>query len=224
MFGTIRHSITKAARKGFVGPYYSGVRGKLRFAFESLVVRRELAFVLERADFRTPPEGTLPDLTVVRISTLEELEQHRARLEHSWYRGVTDSWAGPLSWGERLYLGFLGDEPIAFNFVQEGTAAGFPFYWGRIFATEYRILRAGVAPSHRGQGVNKAMKARLLTELFAIGASRVLADCYELNVPTIRTYQAVGFRPIGRLLVLEIPGLRGFIRWSSLPSSLLPRE
>lgn len=217
MFGSIRRGIAKFMRKGFVGPHYTGLNGKLRFAFESLIVRRELAFVLERDDFRRDSIGSAEGVVLVRIQDLQQLEFHKEQLESAWYPGVTSTWHGPLSWGERLYIGFLGNVPVAFNFVQEGSAAGFPFYWGTLLAGEYRILRAGVAPAFRGKGINKAMKKHILSELFAAGASRVLADCYELNVPTVRTYRSMGFRPIGRLVVLEIPGLRGFIRWSSVP-------
>ncbi len=219
MPSNLRTSLSRIRRKGFEGPYYSGLLGKLRFAFESLLIRRELAFVLHRENFCTPSPTSLPDLVVVRISSHDELERHRPRLEANWYSGVTRSWAGPLSWGEHLYLGFIGEEPVAFNFVQEGSASGFPYYWGRLFTNEFRILRAGVAPARRGGGINKAMKSHILSTLFESGATRVYADCYEKNVPTIRTYRSVGFSAIGRMVVLEIPGLQGFIRWSSLPSS-----
>jgi RimJ/RimL family protein N-acetyltransferase len=57
------------------------------------------------------------------------------------------------------------------------------------------------------------MKRALLRRLFASGATRVLAECYLNNVPSVRTLLRLGFRAVGVLTVVEAPLLRGFVRW-----------
>ncbi len=215
MIERLRRYGQRVSRKGFAGPFHRGVRGKLRFAFESLVYRRERVFVLHPGEFRAAPTPYIPGFRVERISSPETLEPYREALEAAWYPGLLESWRGPWSWGERLYLGLLEGAPVSYNWLQQGTPEGFGTYWGRFFEGEYRILRGAVAPSWRGQGGNTAMKHAILSELFARGATRVYAECYAHNVPSVRTLRALGFREVGQLTVVELPGVRGFIRWST---------
>lgn len=219
MIGRFRILSRKLSRKGFVGPKYRGVVGKIRFAAESLVARRELVFVLHPQDFWDSVVSEPTHIDVVTVSAFSELEEFRARIEERWYPGIIESWRGPWSWGERLYLGLEDGQPISFNWLQLGTAAGAPVYWGRVFQGEYRILRGGVASEHRGKGTNTQMKREILRQLFVAGATRVYAECYEGNVPSIRTLRSLGFRLTGRLHVLGLPGLRGFIRWKVASAS-----
>ena len=205
----------RLARKGFAGPKYSGITGKLRFAIESKVARRERVFLLVPDEFHAVTIRKPTGFDVVQVRSPAALEPYRSALEQAWYPGLLESWKGPWSWGEKLYLGLLDGVPVSYNWLQQGTSSGHNVYWGRFFEGEYRILRGAVAPSWRGQGGNTAMKHAIFTELFAQGATRVYAECYANNIPSIRTLQALGFREIGQLTVLEIPGFRGFIRWSS---------
>lgn len=215
MIERLRRINQRLSRKGFAGPHYQGVAGKLRFAFESLVFRRERVFVLNPDAFGHVRPSKVPGFRVVRIESLPTLDVFRAQLEQAWYPGLLESWHGPWSWGERLYLGLLDNEPVSYNWLQQGTARGHPTYWGRFFEGEYRILRGAVAPAWRGQGGNTAMKYAIIADLFAQGATRIYAECYARNVPSVRTLRSLGFEEVGQLTVLEVPGLRGFIRWSA---------
>jgi len=215
MIERLRQINQRLSRKGFAGPFYQGLRGKLRFAFESLVYRKERVFVLHAEGFRLARVPLVPGFRVIRIESLPALEAYRAQLEQAWYPGLLEMWHGPWSWGERLYLGLLHNEPVSYNWLQKGTAQGHPTYWGRVFEGEYRILRGAVAPSWRGQGGNTAMKHAILADLFAQGAMRIYAECYARNVPSVRTLRSLGFREVGQLTVLEVPGFRGFVRWSA---------
>jgi RimJ/RimL family protein N-acetyltransferase len=207
----------RLSRKGFAGPKYQGMFGKLRFAAESLVARRELTFVLHPADFWAHGGDQSPAIDIIPITDFSALEQYREDLEARWYPGIIESWRGPWSWGERLFLGLDEGRPISFNWLQVGTPAGAPTYTGRVFDQEYRILRGGVAPECRGKGTNTQMKREIIRQLFVAGATRVYAECYEGNIPSIKTLRALGFRVTGCLDVLEVPGLRGFIRWREAP-------
>jgi ribosomal protein S18 acetylase RimI-like enzyme len=203
------------SRKGFTGPYYRGFTGKIRFALESLLFRRERFFVLHKDAFLAVQPPVISGFEVVRIADPEQLEAFRAGLEAAWYPGLLESWRGPWSWGERLYLGLLNGVPVSYNWLQRGTAAGHPTYWGRFYEGEYRILRGAVAPSWRGQGGNTAMKHAIFSTLFAHDATRVYAECYARNIPSVRTLRSLGFKEVGQLTVLEIPGFKGFIRWTA---------
>ena len=41
--------------KGFVGPYYKGIAGKLRFIWESIIYRTEIIMVATPLSIKTPP-------------------------------------------------------------------------------------------------------------------------------------------------------------------------
>jgi ribosomal protein S18 acetylase RimI-like enzyme len=215
MINRLKSLKLRLSRKGFTGPFYQGILGKARFAFESLILRRERVFALNRAAFSTAPVPSIAGFRVIRVTSPRELEPYRRALESAWYPGLLEGWHGPWSWGEQLFLGLLDDEPVSYNWLQRGTAEGHDMYWGRFFEGEVRILRGAVSPAWRGQGGNTAMKHAILSRLFDEGITRVYAECYANNIPSIRTLNALGFREVGQLTVLEIPGLRGFIRWSA---------
>lgn len=219
MLSRLRVLQQRLSRKGFAGPHYTGLIGKVRFALESTIRRRELVFVLTPEAFEAVTPPSRAGFTLLHITALEQLTPYRTALETAWYPGLIDGWRGPWQWGERLFLGLQDGTPVSFNWLQVGTARGEATRWGRVLAQEYRIVRGGVAPSERGKGTNTLMKYAIIQELFATGASRVWAECYERNIPSVKTLRALGFVAIGLIEVLELPGLRGFIRWRPLPTA-----
>ncbi|HSU13292.1 GNAT family N-acetyltransferase [Longimicrobium sp.] len=215
----------KIRRKGFTGPRYVGLGGKLRFLRESTLARRELVFAATPESFAAAPAPQGPPLELHRIRAAAGLEPFRAGLAAAWYPGLVESFAPPLGWGEEAVIGTVDGEVACYCWMQFGTAEGFPTYYGRMLEREARILRAGVAPAFRRSGLNKLTMHRLLERSFAAGAERVWAECYLHNLPAARTFLRIGFRAVGVLTVLEAPPLRGFVRWSSLdPAAALYRR
>lgn len=203
----------KLQRKGFVGPYYAGARGKLRFLLESTVARQEIIFVASPESFAAAPSPSGPPLELHPIRTFSDFDPFRAEVEAEFYPGYTDSWRDPFTWGEEAVIGTVEGRTASYNWMQFGTREGFPTYYGRMFDNEARILRGGVLPSSRRGGLNTLMKYRLLERFFASGVARVYAECYKYNLPSVRTLLRIGFRPVGLLSIVELPGLRGFVRW-----------
>lgn len=209
----------RLGRMGFEGPFYVGARGKLRFVAESVVARRELVFAARPQDRPAAPAAGAPTVALHRIRRFEDFAPFAAPVEAEYWPGYLEAWRAPLGWGEEAVVATVDGRPAGVSWLQFGTASGYPTYYGRLLDGEVRVLRVVVLPSWRRRGVNTAMLHRILGEQFAGGRTRAWIECYERNVPSVRTFLRVGFRPVGALSVLEIPGLRGFVRWSSLERS-----
>ena len=204
----------RARRVGFEGPFYEGVLGKARFLVESTVARSELIFVATPSSLRSDADAITLDLRVA--SNVDALAPYRAAFDAEYYEGFSESWNAPFTWGEEAVVGLVGGAPAAIAWVQRGTVQGFPTYHGPLLADDARILRVGVAPSFRRRGVNTALMRAMLRHLFAEGRRTVFIECYLNNVPSVKTFLRVGFQPVGLIDVLELPGLRRFVRWRAL--------
>lgn len=199
--------------RGFDGPRYTGLRGRLRFVVESTLWRRELVFVCTPASFAAARGDDAPDLVLHDVADADGWEPFRAGLEAAWYPGIVERLREPFGWGEQAVVGTVDGRVASYNWMQRGTREGVPTYYGRMMEDDARILRGSVAPAFRRRGLNTSMKRALLRRLFASGATRVLAECYLNNVPSVRTLLRLGFRAVGVLTVVEAPPLRGFVRW-----------
>lgn len=199
---------------GFEGPFYRGLRGKARFILESVAWRTEFIFAGTRDSLASVPPPPPAPLTIAAISSFAELEIFRTQLEAEYYSGYLDSWRRPFGWGEQVMVGTIDGRIAAFAWVQRGTPEGFPTYYNRLFQSDARILRVGVVPTFRRQGLNSAMMRALLERLLTEGFGRVFAESHKYNVPSVRTFLRVGFRPVGSITVLTIPGEGEFVRWS----------
>lgn len=212
--------VRKARQKGFVGPYYKGIKGTARFIVESTVVRNEFIFAATPqsvAKVTRPPD---PGLTLHMIEEYAGIEPYKEELERAYYRNYTHRWKAPFSWGERLVIGTVNGRTACFNWMQEGTSDGFPTYYGRLFAGEARVLRAGVLPEFRRCGVNACVKYLLLQNFFASGVTRVYSECYQFNIPSARTFLRTGFTPIGLITLIEAWPLRRYVRWQARPQMM----
>jgi GNAT superfamily N-acetyltransferase len=207
--------LARFQKMGFEGPFYRGIRGKARFLFESIAWRTEFIFAGTRESFASvrPPGPT--QLVLTPITSFAELEIFRSQLEAEYYHGYLEAWRSPFTWGEEVVIGTMDGRIAAFAWVQRGTAEGFPTYYGRLFERDARILRVGVVPRFRRRGLNSAMMHVLLERLLAEGFRRVFAESHKYNLPSVRTFLRVGFRPVGSITVLTLPLEREFVRWSS---------
>lgn len=57
------------------------------------------------------------------------------------------------------------------------------------------LCRAGVLPSHRGQGLQRRLIRARLAKARAMGATTAITDCTARNFPSARNLIACGFRP-----------------------------
>lgn len=200
---------------GFIGPYYDGVLGRARFLAESVLARREIILAVTPVTFIEPDVASSDELQLHWITKFEDLVRFKEQFEQAYYPGFINRWKAPLTWGEQAVVGTIEGKVACYNWMQRGTPAGFPTYYGRLFDDEARVLRAGVLPTFRGRGVNRLMKRHLLNGLFADRVRRVYVECYARNVPSIRSLMGVGFSPIALITVIELPPLRRFVRWHS---------
>lgn len=204
----------RARRVGFEGPFYEGVVGKARFLLESTIARSELIFVATPGSLRSDGDPVSLELRIA--PDVAALAPYRAAFDAEYYAGFSDSWHAPFTWGEEAVVGLLDGAPAAIAWLQRGTVEGFPTYYGPMLSDDARVLRVGVAPSFRRRGVNTALMRGILRHLFNEGRRNVFIECYLNNVPSVKTFLRVGFRPVGLVDVLELPGLRRFVRWRSL--------
>jgi ribosomal protein S18 acetylase RimI-like enzyme len=200
---------------GFEGPFYEGVRGKLRFLVESLAWRREFIFVATRESAASAPRLNSADIELVVLTSFDAVKKFGPELEEQYYPGFIDAWERPFTWGEQLVLGTVAGKVAAFAWVQRGTPEGFPTYYGRLLAKDARILRVGVLPRFRRRGLNSEMMRSVLELLLGDGVERVFAESHKYNVPSVRTFLKSGFRVLGMLTVLSIPGEGEYVRWSA---------
>jgi GNAT superfamily N-acetyltransferase len=213
----IRQLFDRLAHRGFEGPLYTGFRGKARFLFESVVGRTDLVFV---ATTKTVTNLVVPNAIGLQLQTaanFTDLKKFREALDAEYYFGYVERWRAPFTWGERAAVGTVDGSLASFAWIQDGTSGGFPTYYGRLLEREARILRLGVLPSFRRRGLSALTLSLILESLFASGVERVYIECHRYNLPSVRSFLRSGFRPIGAISVVEIPGVRGFVRWKSLP-------
>lgn len=200
---------------GFEGPFYRGIRGKLRFLLETVAWRREFVFMGTPESFAAAAAPEAAELDLKFLTTFDGVEKLRDQLESEYYPGFVDAWRRPFTWGEQLVLGSIAGRVAAFAWVQRGNVTGFPTYYGRLFEKDARILRVGVVPSFRRRGLNSRMMHSLLERLLKEGFLRIFAESHKYNVPSVRTFLKAGFHAAGLLTVVSVPGEGEFVRWSS---------
>lgn len=74
--------------------------------------------------------------------------------------------------------------------------------WLRLDASDGRIEPVGVAPSHQGRGVGRALLRAALLALRERGAREARLGVWRRNRPAIRLYRQLGFRPYRRTYFL----------------------
>jgi aminoglycoside 6'-N-acetyltransferase len=110
-------------------------------------------------------------------------------------------------WWDRPGPDFPWDEPESTRLVIEvdGAVAGLILYWEE---TEPRYRHAAidlfVDPALHGRGVGTEALTQVVRDLFEVrGHHRLTIDPAAANAAAIRTYEKVGFRPVGTLRKYE---------------------
>lgn len=208
--------LARARTFGFEGATYSGVIGKLRFIAETVLWHEEIVFVATAYETAASTPARDSQIEFVAVANHAELARFAADFDAGYFPGCTAAWKAPFTWGERAMVGVSDGKGIAIAWVQCGTPAGFPTYYGPLLEGEARVLRVGVVPASRRRGVNTQLLQATVRWLITEGAVRVFIDCHAHNLPSIRSFLRVGFLPIAMIKVFELPWLRGFVRWKDL--------
>ena len=82
----------------------------------------------------------------------------------------------------------------------DGRLAAFCVGWFDPHRGAAQIEPFGVDPDFRGRGLGRALLSEALRRFKAHGAREVFVEPEHDNLPALRTYAAVGFRPQGRVL------------------------
>lgn len=182
--------------RGFVGPRYDGLRGRLRFIAQVLLYRTEVVLQASRSDppFARPGQG---DMKALWLTRYEELQSYREQIEREYHEGFLDSWRGPFEWGERVALALVDERVVAFVWAQPGSADGGVCRYGPVLEHECRLLRMGVVPALRGNNYLARFLAVLLPQLYAQGYDHLYSEVGVDNEPSLKAHLRVGFRPIG---------------------------
>jgi [ribosomal protein S18]-alanine N-acetyltransferase len=102
-------------------------------------------------------------------------------------------------WSDSEFERLLADKAVVAHVARVGSSkmpAGFML--SRRAADEAEILTVAVAPAARGQGIARALLARHLGRLAALGIARVFLEVDDGNRPALKLYERAGFRPVGR--------------------------
>ena len=199
-------------KRGFVGPRYEGICGRLRFLVHELVIRTDVVLAARATD--VADTATDPLLTIEEVTEVGGILKIAAAIDEAYGSGYSQRWMAPLGWGERLILMRRASVLVGFGWITQGCAAGTRYYAGWLRDGEYRVSRVGVLPAYRRRGYNTAFYALVLRHLFSQEATLVTVECAIDNLPSLAAIQRAGFRTVGRLRVLGRT-LGGYVKWKS---------
>jgi [ribosomal protein S18]-alanine N-acetyltransferase len=103
------------------------------------------------------------------------------------------------AWSESEFERLLADRAVIAHVARvdvRGTPVG--FLLSRRAADEAEILTVAVAPSARAKGIARALLARHLGRLAALGTRRIFLEVDDGNRPALRLYARAGFLEVGR--------------------------
>ena len=205
--------------RGFVGPRYEGLTGKLRFLAQALICRTEVVLHIARKD-PLPPLADTGDLEVRWIRRFEDLAPFRDELERAYYPGLLDTWRAPFTWGERVALGLAAGKVVVFVWAQSGGGRGSVGWFGPLLDGECRVSRMGVLPAERGRAYLSRFLTLLLPQLFAEGHERVFSEVVIDNEPSLKAHLRTGFKAIGLARVAgSLLGGR-VVLWRAVPDDV----
>lgn len=132
--------------------------------------------------------NAMPDWIIEPLRTASDLDALVAVEEASF----TNPWTREMYHAELAHVG------VSFFMLArapDGTVVGFCSYWRVV--DEIHINNLAVLPSHRRQGVGRALLARILRDAAAQGAVRALLEVRRSNDQARRLYEALGFTVAG---------------------------
>ena len=200
--------------KGFVGPAYTGLLGKFRFAWEEYVQRTDVILVATRDMPGLGLSEACDQLDIRIITSSNGLGELCKVFDIAYYPGFTANWKCLLDSGEVLIVGFLKGALVAFIWMQTGKSAGVGCYYGVFLEGDIRLYRAGVVPVYRTRGIYTRFIRDTLYKIFHTNeVNRVYIDCHRANIAAYKAHIKGGFREIGSITVIRGFGGRRFIRW-----------
>jgi len=211
-FDKIANLYSRYKMKGFVGPKYKGVYGKLKLFMQAWAGHVEIVSFAEKETWKMNLEGLNP---LVRIEVIEQFDESKKYLEEmsrAYHRDFRSDWERFFSWGQILCVALLGGELASFGWMQDGRKRA-KCHYIRLSPGEYRLTRAGVLPGFRNQNVHATRHSLLLTRLFANGATRVYVDAFADNEYSWKGHFSAGYQELGRIFVKKTITGKEYVRW-----------
>ena len=211
-FDKIANLYSRYKMKGFIGPKYKGVYGKLKLFMQAWAGHVEIVSFAEKETWKMNLEGLNP---LVRIEVIEQFDESKKYLEEmsrAYHRDFRSDWERFFSWGQILCVARLGGELASFGWMQDGRKRA-KCHYIRLSPGEYRLTRAGVLPGFRNQNVHATRHSLLLTRLFANGATRVYVDAFADNEYSWKGHFSAGYQELGRIFVKKTITGKEYVRW-----------
>ena len=99
-------------------------------------------------------------------------------------------------WSRGQFADSLAAGHALFGYKAAGSLLGFAVTMQVL--DEVELLDIGVARSHQGQGLGRALLQQAMSAAMAKGAQRMLLEVRASNAPAIGLYENLGFRQMGR--------------------------
>ena len=202
--GVVREAIRASGRvvTAMIGPYQQAVAACAAIGRSPLSLERDLLFGVDLAALEVPPDlaGGRSVCRPARRDELSLLAGWRARfiVETKVER------EGPeILSRARVAQELLFADGALFVLEREGTVVSMAGFNARTAETA-QVGGVYTPPELRGRGHARCAVAGALLAARASGASRGILFTAESNGPAQRSYQAIGFRPIGDYGLLRI--------------------
>lgn len=207
--------------KGFIGPKYEGISGKLRLLWQGWY-HEEIISCANAQSWRLP-DGINNDVKVSVFDSYDQASPYLPAMSDAYSRDFAEEWQAYFGWGQVLALAFLEGRVAGFVWIQDGSkGADVPYL--PLLPGEYRLVRGGILPGFRGKRVHTSRHALLLEHLFSNGAKRVYIDAFSDNVFSWKGQHKAGFQEIGRIKVRKMLGGKTYIRWLPRKRSIPARS
>ena len=144
---------------------------------------------------------TLPPLAPDQGLDIRWLEDDEldalARLGGPWSPSEAEK---RLADGQRCFAAREGEEVVSARWIVSGRAyVSYVDSWLDLEPGERYLYESFTHPSRRGRGISPALGTRLARQLAAEGCTRVLSAALPESRPAMRSWQKVGYRPVGHI-------------------------
>jgi RimJ/RimL family protein N-acetyltransferase len=200
--GVVHEAIRASGRQvtALIGPYDQAVEACAAIGRSPLSLERDLLFGLDLAALQVPADLARAVCRSPRREELPLLAEWRAR----FVAETNIEREGPeLRSRARVGIELLHADGAVFVLEREGAVVSMAAFNARIAETA-QIGGVYTPPELRARGHARCAVAGALLAARASGASRGILFTAESNRPAQRSYQALGFRPIGDYGLLRI--------------------